>query len=129
MDATAGPENDDLYLQFSQWFHLLSKYYSTSLLLRECSAQKIMFPFPKQENPRYQNEPQILNVTWLQDVVYILSSISYRKEVNHLENVQKTEYVTGDSYKKTELYSRDLGRMAFNCILSHGRQILMKVNY
>ena len=128
-DANLGLGNDDIFLQCYKSFQQLLKYYSSSTLLRECKTQplNISLPTEKNNNFKYHNEQRTVNLKWLQDVVYILSAISYRKEVNHLEGRYEEDFENKN--EETEIHSNDVGRFAFDCILSHGTQLLSKVNY
>lgn len=119
------------YLPYNYWFQLLLDYYSSSSPLKECKpvTPKMMFQPPKQADSNRENEPRNVNITWLQDVVYLLSAISYRKEVYPLKDLHETEILGRSNYEGEATQKQDIGRLAFDCVLLYGTQLLNKVIY
>ena len=115
------------YLPYNQWFQLLLKYYSSSSPLEECipSTHKMLFEPLTQAESKQENEPQNINITWLQDVVYLLSAISYRQEAYPLTALDETEILGKSNYEEDA--TRDIGRLTFDCVLSYGTRLLNKV--
>ena len=88
---------DDEFVEFHHWYHILSKSYSKNFLQRICypkSTRKTNFVNDKDSNfldDNYKSQPSN-NKNELRNIVYMLSAINYRKEVNQLEGVHEINF-------------------------------------
>ena len=125
--------DDEVMLQYHHWYQTLMNSYTTNVLQRICYCRPNKFPnFTRSKNVNYQDnndKPQPTDTNWLRNIVYILSLINYRKEVNQLEGVYKANF--WENGKNTEegedSYKLDVGKSLFRCVLSNGIQLLRKV--
>ena len=127
-------DNEKVMLKYHYWYQTLIKSVSTNVLQRKCYFQPIKkLNLTRSKNVNYldnDDKPQkATKLNWLRNVVYILSLINYRKEVNQLEGVYKPNFwENGKEMEEGEdSDKRDVGKSLFRCVLSNGIQLLRKV--
>ena len=124
-----GEEQANVLQLYNNLFRSLCNFYSLSSPLQKClkNNQKITFGSSKEGISNNASSPQDMKITWLNNVVYLLFAINYRKEVNHLEGSYTTKFLTKNNNEGAETCSHDMGILAFKCALSHGTQLLTEV--
>ena len=127
---------DDEFVEFHHWYHILSKSYSKNFLQRICypkSTRKTNFVNDKDANfldDNYKSQPSN-NKNELRNIVYMLSAINYRKEVNQLEGVHEINFGENgrNANKEEDMNNLNVGKILFDCILSNGIQLMQKVKF
>ena len=125
---------DDEFVEYHYWYHILSKSYPKNFLQRICypkSTRKTNFVNYKDANfpdDNYKSKPSN-NKNELRNIVYMLSAINYRKEVNQLEGVDETNFaeIVRNANNGEDINKLNVGKMLFDCVLSNGIQLLRKV--